>query len=476
MTASTVKIIIAVEVAKQKVELGKMEVKVDEKLDERIHQAMQEAGKALYGMMLQAIDDGIKEAVPETWANVGREKRQIVTSLGTVRYKRRVYRDESGKRRKLLDEVIELERYGRYSLSIKQKGSYLASELPYRKAAEVLSWMIGDFVSHSAIGRMVGQVGGSILAEEEHQQERIFEDGEEMIDAGQIPAKVLYGESDGVWISLQREEKRKTEVRVGILYTGKMSVGVGRKALENKEVVTKIVKNSQEWQETLLKTAHQHYDLSTTEQVMVGGDGSRWVRQSFDFLGLPREFVLDRYHLYREARRAFGFTAQTEKWIKQICQEGLEAVLPEMLHTLSQAPSKAAQKMRKFIQYLVNNRDGLLDPDCRAHLKTRVGNLGAIEGNVDKLVVRRLKGRGRSWSLDGAKAMLAVCRHQKELRQNAFEPFCKPEEKPKRKYRKNPVRDDGEWLQAGVPAFHLCHSNRPWAIWLKEKIHPEGVL
>ena len=476
MTASTVKIIIAAEVAKQKVELGKMEVEVDEKLDERIHQAMQMAGKALYGIMLQAIDEGIQEVVPETWANVGREKRQLVTSLGTMHYKRRVYRDESGKRRKLLDELIGLDRYGRYSLSIKQKGSYLASELPYRKAAEVLSWMIGDYVSHSAIGRMMGQVGGSYVAQEESQQEGIFEQGEERIEAGKVPAKVLYGESDGVWISLQREEKHKTEVRVGILYTGKKTIGVGRKALKNKVVVTKIVKDSQEWQETLLKTAYEHYDLSTTDQVMVGGDGNRWVRQSFDFLGLPQEFVLDRYHLYREARRAFGFTAQTEKWIRQICQEGLEAVLPEMLHTMSQAPSKAAQKMRKFIQYLVNNRDGLLDPDCRSHLKTKVGNLGAIEGNVDKLVVRRLKGRGRSWRIQGAKAMLAVCRHQKELRQNAFKPFSQPEDKPKRKYRTKPIRDDAEWMRVGVPALHLCHANRPWAIWLKEIIHPEGVL
>jgi len=363
MTASTVKVIIAAEVAKQKVELGKMEVEVDEKLDERIHRAMRMAGKALYGIILQGIDEGIAEALPESWANVGREKRQLVTSLGTVHYKRRVYRDDSGHRRKLLDELIGLDPYSCYSLSINQKGSYLASELPYRKAAELLSWMIGDFVSHSAIGRMVGRVGGSYQVEEESQRERIFEHGAEMIDTGQIPAKVLYGESDGVWITLQREEKRKTEVRVGILYTGKKSVGVGRKALKNKVVVTKIVKNSQEWQETLLKAAHQHYDLSTTDQVMVGGDGNRWVRQSFDLLNLPREFVLDRYHLYREARRTFGFSAQTECWITQICQEGLEAVLPEMLHTMSQAPPKVAQKMRKFIQYLINNRDGLLDPD-----------------------------------------------------------------------------------------------------------------
>ena len=147
-----------------------------------------------------------------------------------------------------------------------------------------------------------------------------------------------------------------------------------------------------------------------------------------------------------------------------------------MLQAMSQAPPKAAQRMRKFLQYLINNRDGLLDPDCRTHLKTRVSNLGAIEGNVDKLVVRRLKGRGRSWRIEGAKAMLAVCRHKKALKQNAFKPFQKPERIEKKKYRTKHIRNDGDWLQAGVPSLHLCHSNRPWARVLKNIIHPQGVL
>jgi len=475
MTADTVKIIIAAEIAERKVEIGSFELKVDETLDEGIYHGMQSAGRVLYQEILQTVDDGVQDVVPETWKNMGREKRQVTTALGTVQFKRRVYQDEVGKRRRLLDEIIGLEKYSRYSLSVLQKGSYLASELAYREASAALGWLIGDFVSHSAIGRMVKQVGKSYQAEEETQLERIFEKAEGL-EPGGIPAKVLYGESDGVWICLQGEQKRKTEVRVGILYTGKKTVGLGRKALENKVSVTKIVKNSQEWQETMLKTAYQHYDLSNTKQMMVGGDGNRWVRQSFNMLGLPTEFVLDRYHLYREARRAFGFTSQTESWTRQICEEGLEAVMPEMLQALSQAPPKTAQKMRKFIQYLINNRDGLLDPDCRTHLETRVGNLGAIEGNVDKLVVRRLKGRGRSWSMEGAKAMLAVCRHKKALKQNAFNPFQKLERIEKKNYPTKHIRDDGEWLQAGVPSLHQCHSNRPWAKVLKNIIHPQGVL
>jgi hypothetical protein len=75
MTADTVNIIISAEMAERKVEIGRLDLKIDEGLDERIYQGMQSVGKALYRELLQGLDDGIQEAVPETWKNTGREKR-----------------------------------------------------------------------------------------------------------------------------------------------------------------------------------------------------------------------------------------------------------------------------------------------------------------------------------------------------------------------------------------------------------------
>lgn len=475
MTATPVKLIITAEIEGQRFELGDVGIPVSEKLDETIYQGMQGIGQALYGAILQGVDEGLRETISEGWQNVGREKRTIMTCVGFITYKRRIYKDTTGERRKPVDEVLGIERYGRYSLAVQQKGSYLASELPYREAADILSWLIRNHVSHSAIGRMIRVVGASLQAEEEDRLKQVFEKGARL-EPGQIAAKVLYGESDGVFVSLQREAKKKAEVRVGVMYTGKNKIGKGRNALENKVVVTKIVKNSQEWQETILKTAYEHYDLSNTAQIVVGGDGNSWVKQSFDLLGIPTVFVLDRYHLYRNARRAFGYTAKTETWIKKICEGGLETVLSEMLAVIAKAPPRKADAMKAFIKYLINNSDGLLDPDCRSHLRPGLGNLGGIEGNVDKLVVRRLKGRGRSWRLDGLKAMLAVCRHKEELRQGAFKPFIEKSAANQPKKAQKKVVDYGEWLQVDVPAIHLCHSGRPWAKVLKDIVHPKGVL
>ena len=118
------------------------------------------------------------------------------------------------------------------------------------------------------------RVGQSLEAEEEKAYNRVFEQGE-VPEAGKIPVKVLHGESNGVYISLKREQQKKTEVRVGILYTGKKAIAEGRKRLENKVVVTKIVENSQEWQETQLKVAYENYDLDNITRMITGGDGGR---------------------------------------------------------------------------------------------------------------------------------------------------------------------------------------------------------
>jgi trans-2-enoyl-CoA reductase len=103
------------------------------------------------------------------------------------------------------------------------------------------------------------------------------------------------------------------------LSTGKKTIGISRKSLKNKVSVTKIVKNSHGWQETMLQTAYSYYDLSNTKQIMVGDDGNRWVCQNFDMVGLLIEIARDRYHLCREARCTFSFIKQTENWARHIC-------------------------------------------------------------------------------------------------------------------------------------------------------------
>jgi hypothetical protein len=285
------------------------------------------------------------------------------------------------------------------------------------------------------------------------------------VEGGKVVAPILHGESDGVWVHLQREEKKSVEVRVGILSSGKKRVGKGRFRLENKCCVTEIVENSQEWQETLLKAAHQAYDLSQTCLLVTGGDGNQWVRQSFHRLGIPEEFILDRFHLERAARHVLGRNAETRHLLQRMYQKGVGAIEEDLAGRIARAEGRDQKELMKFYHYLQNNRDGLMDLKYRACPQAaQAWNLGAIEGNVDKLVVHRMKGRGCSWRLPGARAMLALCRHKEELRQHGYRylPVTTLPQVPHLR-----IGEAGNIHPASVPIFRGPDQAKPWVRQLK---------
>lgn len=79
-----------------------------------------------------------------------------------------------------------------------------------------------------------------------------------------VEAQVLYGESDGVWLHLQRENRRSVEVRVATLYSGKKPLGKKRYRLADKCSIAALGLSGEAWQEQVLKTAHRYYDLEKT--------------------------------------------------------------------------------------------------------------------------------------------------------------------------------------------------------------------
>jgi hypothetical protein len=427
-------------------------------VEDSIHSLTVGLGQQVLQGVIQVLDDRIARNVPAGWRNVGTEMRWMVSSLGAVRYQRRVYQDEQGRRRKPIDDLLGLPPYVRMSGRVREMGSSLACSGTYRLAADQLSYLTKTAISHSALQRMVWSVGNRIADGEEAERRRIFEGGD-VLEGGKISAPVLYGESDGVWVHLQREERRSTEVRVAILSTGRKQVGKDRFRLENKCCVTAIGMNSEMWQEHILREAHLAYDLTQTRILISGGDGNQWVRHSFDRMGLPQQFVLDRFHLHRAARRAYQDRGEARRVVSRLRHEGFNAVAPELQQHLQQAEGNQQKLLLDFYRYVHNNQDGLLDLEYRAC--SIPACLGAIEGNVDKLVVHRMKGRGCSWRLPGVRAMLALCRNADQLRSHAYRYL--PLQTPPRTYHTTQsLVEYSETTQGSMPVFQGPHQNRPW--------------
>lgn len=466
MTDEAVTISITIKMAGVAKEIEKKVQLTD--LEESAHTLGLAVGQAVFSGVIEVLDDQIAKTKPAAWRNVGTEKRWLVSSLGVIQYRRRVYLDEQGERKKPIDERLGLQRYSRMSNRLQEMGASLVSNGTYRLAADQLSYLIKTPISHSAVQRMSWSVGNRIADSEEAERKRIFEYGGQA-EAGRTPAPVLYGESDGVWVHLQREKQKSTEVRVAIMSTGRKPVGQDRYRLENKHCLTAIGLNSQQWQEHILREAHLTYDLEHTRLLVCGGDGNRWVRHSFDRLQIKQEFVLDRFHLLRAARRAIADSEVSKTVITRLRQEGLESVRSDLQKQIQHATGKQRKKLEDFYRYIHNNQDGLLDLQYRSDVVPAC--LGAIEGNVDKLVVHRMKGRGCSWRLQGLRAMLAICRNADLLRCHAYQYV--PLEHPI-KNRRSMQSLDVQYTEADnypMPVFNGPHQNRPWVKRLHQLIY-----
>jgi hypothetical protein len=455
-----------------------MEIKFEkeariEEMEETIQGIMLEAGQRTLEMVIKETDEQITEKVPKSWQNVGTEERWLVSSVGTLRYKRRVYLDEKRHRRKPLDELLGIKRYSRMSERVEEMGASLACTGTYRLAADQLSWLIKTPISHSAVQRMSWKIGDRIADGEEAERRRVFENGDEL-EPGRVKAQVLYGESDGVWVHLQRERRKSAEVRVGTLCTGRKQIGKDRYRLVNKRCITAIGLNSVMWQEQIVREAHLYFDLSETQILISGGDGNQWVRHSFDRMGIPQEFVLDRFHLLRAARQAFQDRTIAKQIVTRLCQEGFAAVQDDLRKMVDQADGRKRELLEDFYKYVHNNQDGLLDLKYRGHSYPVV--LGGIEGNVDKLVVHRMKGRGCSWRLRGLRAMLALCRNCDELKQHSYRylPLSIPN-KAIHRVQKLDV-EYSEVVPKTMPILYGPDHDKPWVNTLRRIVHGRNSL
>jgi glutamate-1-semialdehyde aminotransferase len=121
--------------------------------------------------------------------------------------------------------------------------------------------------------------------------------------------------------------------------------------------------------------------------------------------------VLDPFHVKRAIRLAFGNVLDAQKVITQLYEQGFDTVEETLLQTVV-GGTKAEVKARLNCLHYLRHYDAEIVPAM---------SLGAIESNVDKLIAQRMKTRGVSWSVAGAKSMLSLLAHQNELYENSFQ-------------------------------------------------------
>ena len=462
MTEQAVQIIITVKLGDESREVAKS--MAIEELEGGIASLNQSLQVSLASMVMEMLDARIHQARPKTWRSLGTAKRSLLTEFGEIHFRRHVYWDERGERITPLDRLLNLIPYARNSKKVEAMGASLAAESSFRQAARLLRYAIKQELSPSTLCRMVRRVGKKIQRWEE--QEPYSEAA-----PGKVRALVLYCESDGVYLHLQREKQKKAEVKVGIFYTGKTAIAENRYRCEHKVATCQLGLSTRDWQVHLRELAFRHYNFDTVKLAVVGGDGADWVQNSFDLLELPSVHLLDRFHVVRSLKRAYASVLNISECSQTLFTSGFEAISPQLEAGFAKPGTPLRKQQTETYAYLSAHQDSLTSLDQRG-LPYSFASLGAMEGNVDKLVRQRMRGRGQSWSLAGAQSMLAVLRHKDLLKSRAF--LFQPLVQPRRHSANRPVkRAAPKWSPTtySIPAFSGPSASQSWVQLLKRQLN-----
>ena len=390
--------------------------------------------------------------------SVRTEKRRYQFQDFSIEYRRRTFRMPDGTERKPLDELLGFEKYQRQSLKAIEQVGAIASDLSYRKTAEIISYMTKRATSASTIGRQVWWLGKWLEERQMH-----FEASE----PGKIAAPQLFGEADGIWVPLQKAgNKKKVEIRVAIAYTGKKYISKNRRRLLNKTCLTATGVQSQPWQIMIREHLYARYKLEDTRHLWVGGDGAKWVGSTFDLLGIKKVTrILDPYHVKKAITSAFGDSIDCKALIKQLYDQGFNPIEKTLVDATVGATQAQVKKRVECMNYLKNNAAYII----------RGPSMGAIESNVGKLIAQRMKTRGVSWSLAGAKGMPLLILHRQELYEKSFKFEALKTEKKKQMIRKR-KKDESTVPKASFTILKTGKTSTPYASLFKAIIHDDLPL
>lgn len=434
--------------------------------EEEIAKMVFKAGQELAENLFSVLDEHLAETRDSKALRcIGFRARTLVTRFGEVTVKRRLYRDEAGNYRFLLDEALGLSKRVAASSSVNQAAATLAAHVPFRVASDLLSRLLPSGISHQSIHTLVGRMGNAAIEAQQREEEALFENGV-LPEGERKAAETLYLEADGTTIALQREKAKRKEMKVGVAYTGK------ERGITKDKVIHMDIDESESFWRGLSTKVIKGFDSSKVAQVFVGGDGASWIRvgrQAFP----GAIFRLDRFHVMRAIRRVLGFGKEASS----ASQAALKGKLSDAICRLEKAKEgktlKEAKEVNSVIRYLTSNADGLGEGP----------SLGTIESNVDKLVANRMKKRGMSWSINGARRMAKLLELNFGGEIESFE-VLKPApltieaaaSSVARKLGPNPQ----SWLYAHLPSLEGPHGSRPWAKALRSivrgsDIHLSGI-
>ncbi|HHY47045.1 MAG TPA: ISLre2 family transposase [Firmicutes bacterium] len=446
----------------------------------------------IFENVLMCLDEELARTRPRTLRNKGSSERTIQTVFGEVTIKRRRYREEiredgklkKGRYRYLLDETLGLPQEERISPGLTEALVEGAVEEPFRQVVERRQEAGLPTPSHTTVHNLTRKLGEMVSREQEEQRRAVFEYAQELPGEKKEVA-CLFLEADGTMVHLQREEQKLSEVKIGISYEGweRRSPGSKEYTLVNPMVNCGVFSDSDAFWETTAARLSRRYDLDHSTYMVLSSDGAGWIDGARDYFdGIQKQ--LDRFHLYRSIRSAFG-PEESSRLIGLLGRGDVRAFMDTMEASIGDGKTREERVKRRAVFNFCKGHEGeLVDYRLREEQPPPgivLRGMGAIEPYVDKVIANRMKKRGMRWTLAGADAMarLRALDANGELHAYASRRITwqvRTDAKVVARVKERVLEDPGGWLRKAVPALYGPHRNRPWVRAIRELLSGKEAM
>ena len=355
------------------------------------------------------------------------QKTTIKCKFGDLEFYRRRYKlTKNGKTKMvyLLDIYLELGYSGQYSQSIVELVLKEATEKSYRKTAETIRETTNVSITHTAARRILIDFSENHIKNIEKEKLKLYEKG---FIEGQKELKIIYEESDGIYISKQNRKKNKksrkgkklkSEIKIGIVHEGFEKRYSNDYRVKNKQMIATI-KSAKYFKRLVDMTIGTTYKESSIEKIIINADGAGWCK---DIAESPKErYQLDMFHIQKRI-----IEAVTNKEYKELMSNIVKTNKPKDIFNIIynykveleyDGNEEELKKVKELEEYLRNNENGLLryqydlglnQEEIEKLEETEYRNLGTEESQVYCGCRKRMKKNRTSWSDDGAEAMVKV--------------------------------------------------------------------
>ena len=338
------------------------------------------------------------------WVISRRDETSLITSLGTVKYYKTLFKNkETNVCEYLLDRIMGLESHVRMTEDAEAKMLEEAVDSSYRKGGMHVS--VADSVSKQTVKNKIHELKFPVLPEKVEKQKEV----EYLyIDADEDHVSLQYLEQKG---DIRKPRSNTSMPKLAYVYEGLEPVAP--KSQRMKLIEPKYfggVYDGSHGVEQFWKEVDSYiqstYDITKIKKIYINGDGASWIKSGLKWVG-NSTFVLDKFHMQKYIVAATSHLGDSSRDARS---ELYGAIYKKSRKTAKETFEKILyvtegdnqqKKVETSRTYILGHWDGIMNG-----IRNNENHFGcSAEGHVSHIYADRMSSRPLGWSKKGVNQM-----------------------------------------------------------------------